>query len=326
VSLLAGAATVAALVWGVPSLGGEASAHGVLLSGPAFAVVVLIPMAVFEVYGQIPAAISAWRQVRSSAIRVSRAVPAELPAEIPAEIPDESSDEHGGRTLNPGTPPVLELFDFGARWPGQADPAVSGVTLRLAPGDRVLMTGPSGSGKTTLAQALVRFLDYTGSYRLGGIEARELPQSEVRSMVGLCEQRPWLFDDSIRQNLLFARDTATDVELLAVLDRVGLGEWAIERGGLDARVGERGALVSGGQAQRIALARALLADFPVLIVDEPTANVDQEQGERLVRDILAATAGESRAVLLISHTPVPDELITARVTLPTRTATGRPSP
>jgi ATP-binding cassette, subfamily C, bacterial CydC len=100
----------------------------------------------------------------------------------------------------------------------------------------------------------------------------------------------------------------------------------MERGGLDARVGERGALVSGGQAQRIALARALLADFPVLIVDEPTANVDQEQGERLVRDILAATAGESRAVLLISHTPVPDELVTGRVTLPTRTATGRPSP
>jgi ATP-binding cassette subfamily C protein CydC len=187
------------------------------------------------------------------------------------------------------------------------------VTLRLAPGDRVLLTGPSGSGKTTVAQVLVRFLDYTGSYRLGGIEARDLPQSEVRRVVGLCEQRPWLFDDSIRQNLLFARETATDDDLLAVLDRVGLGEWTISRGGLDARVGERAALVSGGQAQRIALARALLADFPVLIVDEPTANVDAEQGERLVRDILAATAGENRAVLLISHTPVPEELVTRRV-------------
>jgi ATP-binding cassette subfamily C protein CydC len=137
----------------------------------------------------------------------------------------------------------------------------------------------------------------------------------VRRVVGLCEQRPWLFDDSIRQNLLFARDSASDAELRAVLDRVGLAEWAEQRGGLDARVGERGALVSGGQAQRIALARSLLAGFPVLVVDEPTANVDAAQGDRLVRDILAAAAAEGRSVLLISHTPVPDELVTARVTL-----------
>ena len=211
---------------------------------------------------------------------------------------------------------LLELFELGATWPGQSTPAVAGVSLRLAPGDRLHLAGPSGAGKTTLAQTLVRFLDYTGSYRIGGVEARELAQSEVRRVVGLCEQHPWLFDESIRQNLFFAKDTATDAELWAVIDRVGLGEWTRRRGGLDARVGERGALVSGGQAQRIALARALLADFPILIVDEPTANVDAEQGDRLVRDILNAATSERRAVLLISHTPVPDELITARVTLP----------
>jgi ATP-binding cassette subfamily C protein CydC len=90
------------------------------------------------------------------------------------------------------------------------------------------------------------------------------------------------------------------------------------RGGLDARVGERGALVSGGQAQRIALARALLANFSVLVVDEPTANVDSAQADALVRDILSAASDTDRAVLLISHTPVPDELVTARVTLPAR--------
>jgi len=204
----------------------------------------------------------------------------------------------------------------GARWPGSVTPAVTGITLRLAPGDRVHLAGPSGAGKTTLAQTLVRFLDYTGSYRLDGVEARTLAPAEVRRRVGLCEQRPWLFDDSIRQNLLFARTTATDDDLEAVLARVGLGEWAAKRGGLDARVGERGALVSGGQAQRIALARALLADFPVLIVDEPTANVDEEQGDRLVRDILVTAQEDGRAVLLISHTPVPDDLITARVVVP----------
>lgn len=307
-SLFAGAATVTALAAGIPVLAASETGGATGgLAGPAFAVIVLVPMAVFEVFGMVPAALGAWREVRSSAERVATAVPVKVPVEIPLE--GVTATTRGERA------PIVELTDLGASWPGAAAPAVTGVSLRLAPGDRVHLAGPSGVGKTTLAQVLVRFLDYTGSYTLGGVEARLLPQSEVRSVVGLCEQRPWLFNDSIRQNLLFARDTATDEELLAVVDRVGLTDWAAERGGLDARVGDRGALVSGGQAQRIALARALLADFPVLVVDEPTANVDEEQGDRLVRDILATAAEDGRAVLLISHTPVPDDLITRRVNL-----------
>jgi len=302
VSLCAGAATIAALLWGIPALGGAA------LTGPGFVVIVLVPLAVFEVFAMIPLAVGAWRQVRSSAERVATVVPRDVPAEIPVDAGSPLS-------LDTTTPVVLELDNLGAGWPGGREPAVSGVTLRLAPGDRVHLGGASGAGKTTVANALVRFLDYTGSYRLDGIEARELPQEQVRRVVGLCEQRPWLFDDSIRQNLLFARDTASDDELETMLERVGLQGWAAERGGLDARVGERGALVSGGQAQRLALARALLADFPILIVDEPTANVDAEQGDRLVRDILTAAAADHRAVLLISHTPVPADLITGRVLL-----------
>lgn len=312
-SLFAGLATVAALRVGIPALSGPAG-----LSGPGFVVVVLVPMAVFEVFGMIPLALGVWRQVRSSAARVATAVPTSVPAEIPAESVTEPTDAPADAmsTTSVSARPVLELTDVGARWPGSVTPAVTGITLRLAPGDRVHLAGPSGAGKTTLAQTLVRFLDYTGSYRLDGVEARTLAPAEVRRRVGLCEQRPWLFDDSIRQNLLFARTTATDDDLEAVLARVGLGEWAAKRGGLDARVGERGALVSGGQAQRIALARALLADFPVLIVDEPTANVDEAQGDVLVRDILVTAAEDGRAVLLISHTPVPDDLITARVVVP----------
>ncbi|TFD51481.1 thiol reductant ABC exporter subunit CydC [Cryobacterium sp. Hh11] len=310
VALFAGAATLGALYFGIPALDGGGGLLSPDLLGPTLIVAVLVPLAVFEVFGMIPLAASAWRQVRVSARRVAEVVPASPPAEIPVDVPNP-------RPLR-ATPVMLELTDLGASWPGQTEPGVAGVTLRLAPGDRVHLAGPSGAGKTTLAQALVRFLDYTGSYRLNGVEARLLAQTDVRRVVGLCEQRPWLFDDSIRQNLLFARDTATDAELLAVLARVGLAEWVAARGGLDARVGERGALVSGGQAQRIALARALLADFPVLIVDEPTANVDSAQADALVRDLLRAAADAHRAVLLISHTPVPDDLVTARVTLPAR--------
>jgi ATP-binding cassette subfamily C protein CydC len=309
-ALFAGAATLGALYFGIPALDGGGGPLSPALLVPTLVVAVLVPMAVFEVFGMVPLAIASWRRVRASARRVADVVPRAVPAEIPVDV------SHARPSVDASV--VLELNNLGARWPGQTEPGVAGVTLRLAPGDRVHLAGPSGAGKTTLAQTLVRFLDYTGSYRLNGVEARLLAQTDVRRVVGLCEQRPWLFDDSIRQNLLFARDTATDAELLAVLARVGLAGWVAVRGGLDARVGERGALVSGGQAQRIALARALLANFSVLVVDEPTANVDSAQADALVRDILSAASDTDRAVLLISHTPVPDELVTARVTLPAR--------
>ena len=312
VSLLAGLATVAALVTGVPVLGADGG-----LNGPALVVIVLVPMAVFEVFAVVPIAVSAWRQVRSSAERVATAVPATVPTEIPVDDDNTATVTRVSDASVAGAPDgvTLELRNIGASWPGAAHAAVAGVNLRFEPGDRVHLSGESGAGKTTLAHVLVRFLEYTGSYTLGGVEARTLPHDEVHRVVGLCEQRPWLFDDTIRQNLLFARDTATDADLLAVLDRVGLAGWVEARGGLDARVGERGALVSGGQAQRIALARALLAEFPILIVDEPTANVDTGQGDALIRDILTAAASARRAVLLISHTPVPADLITSTVVL-----------
>jgi ATP-binding cassette subfamily C protein CydC len=188
-----------------------------------------------------------------------------------------------------------------------------GADLEVRTGERLLVTGPSGAGKTTLAHVLVRFLDYSGSYTIGGVEARTLAGEDLRLAVGLCEQTPYLFDESIRQNLLFARDASTDDDLWAVLARVGLDDWARERGGLDARVGDRGVAVSGGQAQRIALARALLADFPVVVFDEPTAGVDPAASDALLTDLLSAAAG--RTVVLVSHVEVPAGLVDRAVRL-----------
>lgn len=340
------AAAAMSAVGGIAAAASLAAAAPLLadgrVDGPTFAVLCLVPLAIAEVATAVPVAIGSLRAVRVSARRVAEAVPDEVPPELPAPRRPEVEGEQGAAERAATPPlsgaPALRLRGVRASWPrvvaADEEPAdaasvattashagagrdLGGVDLDVGPGERVLVEGPSGSGKTTLAHVLVRFLEYEGSYRIGDAEAHDLDPRDVRRTVGLVEQRPWLFDEDLRQNLLFARDTASDDELLDVLDRVGLGVWVAERGGLDARVGERGALVSGGQAQRIALARAMLADFPVLVLDEPTASVDPERADALLRDLLGA-AGEGRSVVLISHTGAPGDLVDRRIRLVAR--------
>lgn len=287
VSLMAGAASVWALAVAAPGLATGA------IDAPWLAVAVLVPMVVFEVFGAVPIAAASWRSVRASAERIVDVLPERMPPELRTDA---------GEDVEVEGVPALTLRGATAHWPGGAA-ALNGIDLDLAPGERVLVSGASGAGKSSLAAALVGFLRVDGEYRIGDLDAASLSGPSLRRVVGLCEQQPQLFDEDVRQNLLFARDTATDEELLAVLDRVGLAAWVRERGGLDARVGDRGALVSGGQAQRIALARALLRGFPVLVLDEPTAGVDPEASDALLRDLLQATGEQS--VLLISHVAPP---------------------
>ncbi|TDP90239.1 ATP-binding cassette subfamily C protein CydC [Leucobacter luti] len=302
-ALASGLASILTLLVLLPQLGSGVSA-------PLFAAAVVIPAAVFEVFAQVPQALAARRAVQSSADRVAALTESEIPAEIPVTDPEDFAlVGEEARTAIPfdSAAALVEVRGMSVRHPGAPRDAVHGLSFALHAGETLVITGESGAGKSTVALALVRFLAYRGSYRLRGVEVSELPIAAVRRTVGLCEQNPHLFDADLRQNLKFARDTASDEELMAALDRVGLGDWARSRGGLDAPVGEHGALVSGGQAQRIALARALLADFPVVVLDEPTAGVDRELADLLLQDLIGAVPTD-RAVVLITHTELPAEI------------------
>lgn len=270
-------------------VGAQAVASG-RLGGVAMAVVVLTPLAAFEAVLGLPLAVQYRQRVRRSAERVHEVLDAPEPVREP---------EHARQA--PASPFPLVLRGLTTRHEGQDRDALAGLDLTLAEGRRVAVVGASGSGKTTLAQVLLRFLDAgAGTYTLGGVDAYGLRGDDVRRLVGLCAQDAHLFDSSVRENLLLAKKDADEEELRDALRRARLLDWAESLpDGLDTLVGEHGAWLSGGQRQRLALARALLADFPVLVLDEPAEHLDLPTADALTADLLAATEG--RTTLLITH-------------------------
>ncbi|MFC9947627.1 thiol reductant ABC exporter subunit CydD [Streptomyces pratensis] len=260
------------------------------LEGVELAVVVLTPLAAFEAVTGLPLAVQYRQRVERSAERVFEVLDAPVPVEEPAE-PAEA----------PASPFPIDVRGLSARYEGMERDALHSVDLTLHPGKRVAVVGPSGSGKSTLAQVLLRFLDAReGTYSLGGVEASALDGDAVRTFVGLCAQDAHVFDSSIRENLRLARTGATDGQLRDALSAARLLDWVRSLpDGLDTLVGEHGARLSGGQRQRLALARAVLADFPVLVLDEPAEHLDLATADALTTDLLAATQG--RTTVLISH-------------------------
>jgi len=209
---------------------------------------------------------------------------------------------------------------------------LDGVDLELRPGRIVALRGPSGSGKTTLANLLVRFRDPDGgTIALDGRDLRAYAQADVRRVIGLAGQDAHLFPTSIRENLRIGRPQATDSELHDALRRAHCDGWVADLpDGLDTMLGEGGAGVSGGQRQRLSLARALLADVRVLVLDEPAAHLDAEGAEALTRELLRSARGAGLGVLLITHgdagLDLADEVVELRGGRTAPAATSSPCP
>ncbi|MGW1989928.1 thiol reductant ABC exporter subunit CydD [Embleya sp. NPDC001921] len=278
-----------ATVW-ASALVGVAAVHADRLSGVLLALVVLTPLAAFEATVVLPAAGRHLQSSRRAAARVFEVIDAPEPVAEPA----------APRVL-PAAPRPLVVRDLHARWTPDGPPALAGVDLELTPGKRLAVVGASGSGKTTLANVLLRFLDpAAGSVTLAGVPITELDGDDVRRVIGLCAQDAHVFDSSLRENLRLARPDCDEDAIRAALARARLLDWVDTLPeGLDTMVGEHGARLSGGQRQRLALARALLADFEILLLDEPAEHLDLPTADALTADLLDATRG--RTTLLVTH-------------------------
>jgi len=251
---------------------------------------VLVGLSLGEVTGSLPESARRAASLRAVVGRLTEIAP------DPTDLPEPTHP-----VARPSGPIDVAVHDLVLAWPGDEVPVLDGASFSLAAGSSTVLCGPSGAGKSTLAAALVRFLQpRSGSVRLGGVDIEALCGDDVRRLVGWCAQDAHLFATDLARNLRVAAPGATDEQLWDALAAVGLGPWARRLpDGLATMVGVRGTEVSGGEAQRLALARVLLADRPVVVLDEPTANLDPDTAREVMHDLLSAADG--RTTLVITH-------------------------
>ena len=281
---------------------------------PDLAMLALLTLAVFESVAPLPAAFQALGETRAAARRVLEIVDAEPQVPEPAD---------------PAPPPVGFAVGFQGvhfTYPGSDRPALSAIDLQCPEGARVAIVGPTGSGKTTLVNLLLRFwAPDRGRITLGGADIAELGGEEVRRRIAVVSQHTHLFTGTIRENLLLANPGANPAQLEQACRVAEIHDFILSQPeGYDTQVGEAGLALSGGQARRLAIARALLKDAPILILDEPTEGLDAPTARALMGTLDRLMAG--RSVLLITHRPEGLELMDQLLVLDRGQAVARRHP
>lgn len=280
--LVQGAAVVAALAIAVPAVT-EGRIEPVWL-----AVVALLPLALFDVLAGLPASALAYQRLRGSAVRIQEVETTASPVvepRSPIGVPQEFAGLH--------------LQGVTAHWTVAAA-AIADIDLEIMPGQRMAVVGPSGSGKSTLAAVLMGFLPYSGSVRLSGVEVRDTDGDSLRQHVGMLTQQAHIFDTTVADNVRIGNPEATDADVAIALDAAQLTAWVDSLpAGVATTVGSFGVTISGGERQRIALARLLLARRALVILDEPTEHLDGPTADALADTMADALA--SATVLTITH-------------------------
>ena len=260
------------------------------------AAIFFIAIGLFEAWAGAALAWQALLAARASMARldaVAAASPAVADPAQPVAVP-----AHGAL--------CFEGVRFG--WDTDTRPVLQGLDLRLAPGERIAISGDSGAGKSTLTALLLRSAQaQAGQVTWAGVDLRAMAQADWYARIAWLPQNAPVFAGRVRDNLVVGAPDADDATLWAMLAQVRLKTWAERIGGLDAWVGEAGVTMSAGQARRLALARALLRDAPLVVLDEPTEGLDHDTADALLRELPDLLAG--RSLLLITHGVLPPGLV-----------------
>jgi len=260
------------------------------MAGSLLAVVILLPLALFDVFTNLQPASGFLQRYLASARRVD-----EL---INQKVPTELAPTSGAEDL-----PSLETIEFDAvelKYPFSEE-VIEDIFFNQRRGEWIAIQGPSGIGKTTVALALVGLLNPpSGHIRVNGKDIANYSHDSLRRKIGLIEQQPHVFAGTVRQNLAIASDSLTDEQMVQALEEVGLWRMLSRREGLETALGERGQALSGGEIQRLSIARALLADFDLLILDEPTSSLDQQSALELM-SVLEKLNKLGKTLITITH-------------------------
>jgi ABC-type multidrug transport system fused ATPase/permease subunit len=216
------------------------------------------------------------------------------------DLPSETADDRASAVAPRRDLAAVALEAVTFAYPG-GEPVLRDVSFAVPRGSRIALVGPSGAGKSTVLALVERFYEVTaGTIRVDGADIRELPRDALRRRLGYVEQEAPVLAGTLRDNLLLTAPGADDARLRAALDEVNLGGLTARTPeGLDVQVGEGGVLLSGGERQRLAIARTLLTNAPILLLDEPTSNLDA-RNEAALRQAIAAAAFQ-RTLIVVAH-------------------------